>query len=178
MAALRHAEPGDLFRLLHHRLPLDARICRIAGVAGPYTYALACMSLAVAAVIYGIGNTAMATGGYTLLQRLIPNLQLGRALGVIGMLTTLSIVGGAALAAPLLSVASVSTLLIAMGVLWPLAAVTCWPLARRAEGRAVAHDAEIELLRRIPFMTLLPLTALEGCAAFVRRQGARARARS
>jgi CRP-like cAMP-binding protein len=125
-------------------------------------------------VIYGVGNTAMTTGGYTLLQRLIPNSQLGRALGVIGMLTTLGIVGGAALAAPLLSVASVSTLLIAMGVLWPLAAVACWPLARRAEGRAVAHDAEIELLRRIPFMTLLPLTALEGCAAFVRRQGARA----
>jgi len=124
-------------------------------------------------VIYGIGNTAMTTGGYTLLQRLIPNSQLGRALAAIGMLTTLGIVGGAALAAPLLHVASVSALLIAMGVLWPLAAAACWPLARRAEGRAVAHDAEIELLRRIPFMALLPLTALEGCAAFVRRQGAR-----
>jgi CRP-like cAMP-binding protein len=90
------------------------------------------------------------------------------------MLTTLGLVGGAALAAPLLSVASVSTLLIAMGVLWPLATVACWPLARRAERRAVAHDAEIELLRRVPFMTLLPLTALEGCAAFVHRRGARA----
>jgi len=125
-------------------------------------------------VIYGVGNTAMTTGGYTLLQRLIPNSQLGRALGAMGMLTTLGIAGGAALAAPLLRVASVSALLIAMGVLWPLAAVACWPLTRRAERRAVAHDAEIELLRRIPFMTLLPLTALEGCAAFVRRQDARA----
>jgi CRP-like cAMP-binding protein len=125
-------------------------------------------------VIYGIGNTGMTTGGYTLLQRLIPNSQLGRALAATGMLTTLGIVGGAALAAPLLSVASVSTLLIAMGVLWPLAAAACWPLARRAERRAAAHDAEIELLRRIPFMSLLPLTALEGCAAFVRRRGARA----
>ena len=124
-------------------------------------------------VIYGVGNTAMTTGGYTLLQRLIPNSQLGRALGAMGMLTTLGIAGGAALAAPLLGVASVSALLIAIGVLWPLAAVACWPLARRAERRAVAHDAEIELLRRIPFMTLLPLTALEGCAAFVRRQDAR-----
>jgi CRP-like cAMP-binding protein len=125
-------------------------------------------------VIYGLGNTGMTTGGYTLLQRLIPNWQLGRALAAIGMLTTLGIVVGAALAAPLLSVASVSTLLIAMGVLWPIAALACWPVARRAEDRAVAYDAEIELLRRIPFMTLLPLTALEGCAAFVRRQGAHA----
>ena len=124
-------------------------------------------------VICGVGNIGMTTGGYTLLQRLIPNSQLGRALGVIGMLTTLGMAVGAALAAPLLSVASVSMLLIGTGVLWPLAALACWPLARRAEGRAVAHDAEIELLRRIPFMALLPLTAMEGCAAFVRRQGAR-----
>lgn len=125
-------------------------------------------------VVYGLGNTAMVTSSSTLLQRLIPNAYLGRASGAIGMLTTLGIAGGAALAAPLLSVARVSTLLIAMGVVWPLAALGLWPLARRAEGRAVAHDAEIGLLRQIPFMTLLPLTMLEGSASFVRRQGVRA----
>ena len=120
-------------------------------------------------LVTGVGSAVMTSGGYALIQRLVPNASVGRVLTATGMLTTLGVAGGSVLAAPLLSAVGVHAVLVAVGVAWPVAALAVWPLAREAERRGAANDAEIELLRKVPFMKLLPLVALEACAEYVRR---------
>jgi hypothetical protein len=44
---MRRADPVDLMSMRGRMARLDARSCRIAGVARPHTYTLTCMSLAV-----------------------------------------------------------------------------------------------------------------------------------
>src|SRR6202011_4300031 len=50
-------------------------------------------------LVAGGGNAMMTSGGYALMQRMVPNASVGRALTATGMLTTLGIAGGSVLAA-------------------------------------------------------------------------------
>jgi CRP-like cAMP-binding protein len=126
-----------------------------------------------AAVIFmainGVGNTAMTTGGLSLLQRLMPNHVTGRALSAVGMVTTLGVAAGAAIVAPLLTITNARTLLIIIGVAWPVAALSGWSLARQGDGRATAYDADIAVLGSVPFLARLPLVALETAARNLHR---------
>jgi hypothetical protein len=58
MPTARRAEPVDLCDGMRRR---EARLCRIAGVAHPHAYSLACMSGSMAAIVISVvrfGSTA------------------------------------------------------------------------------------------------------------------------
>jgi len=160
----RRLETGSLAAAFTFGVVLRTAPFALIAVAPMLLPAMAFMALT------GVGNTTMVTGGLSLLQRLVPNEVTGRALGAVGMATTLGVAAGSAVAPAALAVTSPRAVLIGIGVLWPLLALAGWWTTRGAEARVAASNAEIALLRAVPFLAPLPLVALETCARFLVRQ--------
>ena len=126
---------------------------------------LPAVALAVAALaVLGAGNAILDVAGFTLLQRTVPNAVRGRIFGLLEAIVMLTVGVGAALAPVLTGLLSARGALIATGLLLPIAALATWSRLRDADDRAVIPARELQLLRQVPMLRLLPLTVLEDVA--------------
>ena len=118
----------------------------------------------VLVALVGLANTVLDVSALTLLQRAIPEHVLGRVFGIFESILYATVVVGA-LAAPLLVHAfGLNAALVATGLLMPVLIAVCWPALRHLETVAAPARERIDLLRRVPFLVLLPEPAIEGLA--------------
>ena len=121
------------------------------------------LSALIALSIIGLGNSLVDVNALTIMQRIVPDEVLGRALGGLqGML--LGSIGIGALVAPaLIHVAGIDGALVVTGLLLPVLVLLTAGRLRAIDGRAAA-PAGLELLRRVEFLAPLPEQSLEHLA--------------
>jgi MFS family permease len=131
-------------------------------------WALLCMA------VVGAGNSVLDIAGYTLIQRSIVDVVLGR------VFATLEIVGSAAIgigsiAAPqLVGGLGMRGALIATGVILPVLAVIFRPRLQAVDEATTVPRRELELLASVPFFEPLAPTTLEKLAMRLRPLAVRA----
>jgi MFS family permease len=112
----------------------------------------------------GIGNSLIDLAGFTLLARLAADEVLARVFGLLESLVALSIGIGAIGASLVVDLAGVRPALVSVGLLCPVLAVASWHRLRAMDGSIGARDHDIELLRAVTMLTVLPLPAIERLA--------------
>ena len=113
--------------------------------------------------VLGVANSLVDVSIQTLLQRAVPDDVLSRAFGVLETLTWGTIALGAAVAPLLVDLVGGRASLIATGGLLVLITAIAWPRINRLD-QAAETPADVELLRGVPFLALLPEPLIEHLA--------------
>jgi hypothetical protein len=117
-----------------------------------------------ALAVLGAGNAVLDISGFTLLQRLVPNETRGRVFGLLEAMVMLTVGVGAALAPVLVELAGGRLALVITGAILPVAAIATWPWMRDSDRHALVPARELALLRGVPMLGALPMTAIEELA--------------
>jgi MFS family permease len=112
----------------------------------------------------GIGNSLIDLAGFTLLARLAADEVLARVFGVLESLVALSIGVGAIAASLVVAWAGVRPALVTVGLLCPILAAASWHRLRAMDQSIGVRDDDIELLRTVTMLSVLPLPAIERLA--------------
>jgi MFS family permease len=112
----------------------------------------------------GIGNALIDLAGFTLLARLAADEVLARVFGVLESVVALSIGIGAVAASLLVEGVGVRPALVTVGLLCPVLAVASWRRLRGMDRSIGVRDHDIELLRAVTMLTVLPLPSIERLA--------------
>ncbi len=123
------------------------------------------LPVVVALAVAGMGGALTMVTGRTLLQRATDNRILTRVFAVQESTTLLATAVGAVLAPVCIARLSPSAAFVPFGVLAAVCGLVGLLLIRRLDERAVVHVDEAALLRRVPFLALLPQYELERLAA-------------
>ena len=115
--------------------------------------------------LVGVGNALIDVGGFTMLARLTDETVLARMFAGFEAVLTLGVAVGGLLAPPAIEVLGIRLALVAIGLLAPLAVAASWPALRRLDGRMRVRDADIEILRRVPMLGVLPAATIEQLGA-------------
>jgi hypothetical protein len=118
----------------------------------------------VLVAVIGLSNTLLDVAGLTLLQRSIPEHVLGRVFGILESVLYGGAFLGALLGPLLVHVFGLTTALVVTGLLMPALIVLTWPLLRHLDPRHAPAQERIDLLRRVPFLVLLPEPAIASLA--------------
>lgn len=121
------------------------------------------VSALIALSIIGLGNSLVDVNALTIMQRIVPDEVLGRALGALQGMLLGSIGVGALLAPALIHVVGIDDALVVTGLLLPVLVLFRAGRLRAIDGRAAA-PAGLELLRRVEFLAPLPEQSLEHLA--------------
>jgi MFS family permease len=121
------------------------------------------VSALIALSIIGLGNSLVDVNALTIMQRIVPDEVLGRALGALQGMLLGSIGVGALLAPALIHVVGIDDALVVTGLLLPVLVLLRAGRLRAIDGRAAA-PAGLELLRRVEFLAPLPEQSLEHLA--------------
>ncbi len=106
--------------------------------------------------IAGFGGAATVVAGRTLLQRATDDRVLARVFAVQESTALLGTAAGSLLVPLLIAVVGTELAWVPLGVGLLLAALACIGLVRRLEARARYLPEELSLLRRVPFLAVLP----------------------
>ena len=138
--------------------------------AGIMCWSLCLMAVAttshalVAAVLLGCagaGRTVMDVSGRILLQRVVVYDVLTRVFGVLEGLRMGALGIGAILASALVAAVDTRLAFICIGAALASFALLSWRALRKVDEAAVIPGAELDLLRCVPFLSMLPPSALE-----------------
>ena len=126
--------------------------------------------LAVAAVgIVGLGNTIVDVSAITLIQRTTPDEVAGRVFGLFQSIVIGSFALGAVLAPLLVHLLGGRWAVVAVGAFLPVVSLLSWrQLAAIDEGARVPAE-QLEALRSVAFLALLPVREQEALAAAMTR---------
>ncbi len=120
--------------------------------------------LAVVALgVLGIGNSIVDVNALTIMQRAVPDVVLGRALGALDGLLLGSLGIGALLAPALIALIGPEAALVATGLVLPALALLTRPRLRELDRSTAAPEATA-LLRRVSMLAVLPEPVLERLA--------------
>jgi len=126
--------------------------------------------LAVAAVgVVGLGNTVVDVSAVTLIQRTAPEEVAGRVFGLLQSVVVGALALGAVLAPLLVHVAGRRAAVVATGALLPVVAALASRALTTIDRGARVPVEQLEALRSVPFLALLPLREQEALAAALAR---------
>ena len=114
--------------------------------------------------LLGVGFAFVEIAQTTLLQRLVPDEVLGRAVGVVESVYVGATAIGALLAPPLVAALGLDAALIALGAGLALVAVRLAPALARFEAAVPIGEEEFGLLRGVPFLAPLAVATVENLA--------------
>jgi MFS family permease len=114
--------------------------------------------------IVGIANTVVDVAGMTILQRSVPDQVLARVFGVLESLVYGTLLLGSVIAAAIIEGVGAKTAMIVTGALLPVLVGLSWAQLRRIDGEARYPIRELDLLRGIPFLAILPGPSLDELA--------------
>ena len=120
-------------------------------------------ALAAMALI-GAGNALIDVAGFTLLGRMAPDEVLARVFGVLESMVAVSIGLGAVATSWIVSEWGLRAGLVAVGLVCPVLAAASWWRLTALDRTVEVHDAEVELLQRVPMLRTLPLPSVEQLA--------------
>ena len=107
--------------------------------------------------IVGIANTVVDVAGLTILQRSVPDQVLARVFGVLESLVYGTLLLGSVIAAAIVEGIGAKTAMIVTGALLPVLVALAWTQLRRIDTEARYPGRELDLLRGIPFLAVLPV---------------------
>ena len=114
--------------------------------------------------IVGIANTVVDVAGLTILQRSVPDQVLARVFGVLESLVYGTLLLGSVIAAAIVEGIGAKTAMIVTGALLPVLVALAWTQLRRIDTEARYPGRELDLLRGIPFLAVLPGPSLDELA--------------
>jgi MFS family permease len=117
----------------------------------------------VALGVIGIGNSIVDVNALTIMQRVVPDAVLGRALGALQGLLRATLGIGALVAPGLIALVGAEWALVVTGAVLPVLALLTRPRLRAIDREASAPEATV-LLRRVPLLAPLPESLLERLA--------------
>jgi MFS family permease len=117
----------------------------------------------VALGVIGIGNSIVDVNALTIMQRVVPDAVLGRALGALQGLLRATLGIGALVAPGLIALVGAEWALVVTGAVLPVLALLTRPRLRAIDREASAPEATA-LLRRVPLLAPLPESLLERLA--------------
>jgi MFS family permease len=119
--------------------------------------------------VVGIGNALIDVGGFTLLARLADEAVLARMFAGFEAILTLGFAVGGLLSPLLIDGLGVRGALVAVGVLAPVAVAVSWPALRQLNAGMQVRDADIEILRAVDMLGVLPAATIEQLGAGLTR---------
>jgi CRP-like cAMP-binding protein len=115
--------------------------------------------------LVGVGNALIDVGGFTMLARLTDETVLARMFAGFEAILTLGVAFGGLVAPLLIDVLGPRGALVAVGLLAPAAVAASRPALRRLDGEMRVRDADIEILRAVPMLGVLPAATIEQLGA-------------
>jgi MFS family permease len=115
--------------------------------------------------LVGVGNALIDVSGFTILARLTDEAVLARMFAGFEAILTLGVALGSLLAPVLIEGLGPRTALVVVGLFAPMALAACWTTLRRLDGRLRIRDADIEILRAVPMLAVLPAATIEQLGA-------------
>lgn len=125
-------------------------------------WAILCMA------VVGAGNSVLDIAGYTLIQRSVVDVVLGRVFATLEIVGSVAIGIGSIAAALLAGGLGLRGALIATGAILPVLAVIFWRRLRAVDEATTVPQRELELLTSVPFLEPLAPTTLEKLAMRLR----------
>jgi MFS family permease len=119
----------------------------------------------LALAVLGAGNSVVDITAVTLIQRTAPPAAAGRVFGVLEGMSVAMLALGALVTPPLVTAIGIRESLFAVGAILPALVVCTVPGLRAIDRGARVPPEQLEALRRVPFLAVLPVQALEGLAA-------------
>ena len=123
--------------------------------------------------LVGIGNALIDVGGFTLLARLADETVLARMFTGFEAILTLGVAVGGLLTPLIIELLGVRLALASVGLLAPVAVAASWPALRRLDARVRVRDADIEILRGIHMLRVLPASTIEQLGGGIEHAGLR-----
>jgi hypothetical protein len=114
--------------------------------------------------LVGVGNSLIDVGGFTLLARLVDETVLARMFAGFEAILTLGVAAGSLVAPLVVNLVGIRPALAVIGVLAPLAVIACRTRLRRIDAGLSVRDADVETLRAIEMLGVLPLATIEQLA--------------
>lgn len=115
--------------------------------------------------LVGVGNALIDVGGFTILARMTDEAVLARMFAGFEAILTLGVALGGLLAPVLIEGLGPRPALVVVGLLAPVALAASWTTLRRLDGRMRIRDADIEILRAVPMLAILPAATIEQLGA-------------
>jgi MFS family permease len=115
--------------------------------------------------LVGVGNALIDVGGFTILARMTDEAVLARMFAGFEAILTLGFALGGLLAPVLIQGLGPRPALVVVGLLAPVAVAASWTTLRRLDGRLCIRDADIEILRAVPMLAVLPAATIEQLGA-------------
>jgi MFS family permease len=115
--------------------------------------------------LVGVGNALIDVGGFTILARMTDETVLARMFAGFEAILTLGFALGGLLAPVLISGLGPRPALVVVGLLAPMAVAASWTTLRRLDGRLCIRDADIQILRAVPMLAVLPAATIEQLGA-------------
>ena len=115
--------------------------------------------------LVGVGNALIDVGGFTILARMTDEAVLARMFAGFEAILTLGVALGGLLAPVLIEGLGPRPALVVVGLLAPVAVAASWTTLRRLDGRMRIRDADIEILRAVPMLAVLPAATIEQLGA-------------
>jgi MFS family permease len=122
----------------------------------------------LAMAVVGAGNSVLDIAGYTLIQRSVADVVLGRVFATLEIVGSAAIGIGSIAGAPFVGGLGIGGTLIATGAILPVLAVIFRPRLRAVDDASTVPQRELELLASVPFFELLAPTTLEKLAMRLR----------
>ena len=123
----------------------------------------------LALMVVGVGNTMVDVTVVTLVQRTAPREVAGRVFGVVHSMVTGGFGLGALLAPALIALVAVRGTLLTVGLTLPVLTALCWRKLRVVDAGAGVPEERLDAVRGVPFLSSLPLAAVEGLAGRLER---------
>jgi MFS family permease len=118
--------------------------------------------------VIGAGNSVLDIAGYTLIQRSVVDVYLGRVFATLEIVGSAAIGIGSILAPQLVEGLGLRGALIATGAILPVLAVIFLPRLRAVDESTTVPERELELVASVPFFEPLAPTTLEKLAMRLR----------
>ena len=115
--------------------------------------------------LVGVGNALIDVGGFTILARMTDEAVLARMFAGFEAILTLGFALGGLVAPVLIQGLGPRAALVVVGLLAPVAVAASWTTLRRLDGRLCIRDADIEILRAVPMLAVLPAATIEQLGA-------------
>jgi MFS family permease len=115
--------------------------------------------------LVGVGNALIDVGGFTILARMTDEAVLARMFAGFEAILTLGVALGGLLAPVLIEGLGARPALVVVGLLAPAALAASWTTLRRLDRRMRIRDADIEILRAVPMLAVLPAATIEQLGA-------------
>ncbi len=127
----------------------------VMGLVPEYAVALS------AAAVVGVGNSLVDVTAFTLIARMVPDAVLARVFGVLESVGALGVALGSLVAPMLVETIGARAALVVVGAVAPVACALFWRRAARVDRSVAVRTDAIVLLRQVPMLRPLPVTAIE-----------------